>query len=144
MATTGIRDVWPANLTGPVTVNPVAVLRRQAEALGEKTHNFVIGEVETTPVASGTMFEHSFVLVAPFLRFRFPLLRVTHRIQPYPATVAETDLTKPIDAKFWNTTAQDEKELLTALEEFFATDRVVSLVRSLITQSNDYAPEDDN
>jgi hypothetical protein len=148
MPITDIPDLWPNDLIGPATVTPMAILRRQGEALGAKTHNIVSGEVETRTGPKGTKFEHDFVLVAPFLRFRFPLLRVSHGVQAFPATVVETDLTgqsrQRKGLKLWNKEVTTEDELIKALEEFFGTDSVKEVVRSLVAQSTDFAPDNEN
>ena len=89
-------DLWPTDLLSPpLAPTPIAVLKQQGKALGARTHNFVYGEVETEPNPQGTTFAHKLVLVAPFIRYRRPLLYVNHGLHPYPATVVETDLTKP-------------------------------------------------
>lgn len=137
-----IPDLWPDDLSGDPTRTPVAILRRQGEALGTRTQNFVLGEVESRPFNNGTQFEHSFVLEAPFLRFRFPLLRVTHGPGLFPATVVETDLTKPTtEGGFWSLVANDEQELIDIIRQFFNFDRVKTMVRSLISQSSEIAPQ---
>jgi hypothetical protein len=141
--TTEIPDLWPADLTGPTTLTPVVILRRQGEALASRTHNLVRGEVETRPFNEGKSFEHNFVLVAPFLRFRFPLLRVSHRVSGYPATIAETDLTKPEGVGgYWSETAQNEEEMQQKLQIFFNQNKVKAVIRSLLDQSSE--PETDS
>jgi hypothetical protein len=137
-----IPDLWPDDLSGDASRTPVALLRRQAEALGTRTSNFVYGEVESRPANNGKQFEHVLVVQAPFLRFRFPLLRVTHGLALFPATVVETDLTKGQEPeKYWNATATTEEELIEAIRTFFNSDRVKTLIRSLVSQSTEIAPE---
>jgi hypothetical protein len=131
-----IPDLWPADLTGPAKLTPVVILRRQGEALASRTHNLVRGEVETRPFNDGKGFEHNLVLVAPFLRFRFPLLRVSHRVSGYPATLAETDLTKPDGVGgYWNAIANNEDEMQQRLQAFFNQEKVKAVIRSLLDQS---------
>ncbi|HUR54352.1 MAG TPA: hypothetical protein VMZ71_09485, partial [Gemmataceae bacterium] len=132
-------DLWPSDLVGEATLTPVAILRRQGEALGGRTSNFVYGEVESRPVASGAGFEHTLVLIAPFLRFRFPLVNVSHGIALYPVQVAETDLTKPTapGSRYWSESASTEAELRAVLQKFFEQERVKTVIRSLILQSNE-------
>ncbi len=141
---TPIPDLWPSDLVGPPTTTPVAILRRQGDALGTHTQNFVLGEVETRPIVNGTQFEHNFVIQAPFLRFRFPLLRVTHGVNPYPLSMVETDLTKSQapSSQFWHREAKTELEFQDQLREFFALSAVKSLIGSLIAQSNEIAPDE--
>jgi hypothetical protein len=135
-----VPDLWPSDLFGPPTLLPVTILRRQGEALGSKTGHLVAAVVETRVIPPGDQFEHTLVLVAPVLRFRRPLLRVTHGHRPFPVTVAGLDLTRqqstgpttPVE------TASDENAFLCALRGIFHADGVVALLRSLIWQSADH------
>ena len=144
MSTTTIPDLWPSDLSGPPTLTPVAILRRQGEALGARTRNFVYGEVETRPIKNGTSFEHQFMVAAPFLRFRYPLFRVTHGITPFPAVFAESDLAKsqgPAGVE-WVAEVNNEEEFQSKLQEFLNRERVKAAIRSLIAQSGDIETED--
>lgn len=134
-----IPDLWPEDLEGPATITPEAILRRQAEALGSRTHNFVSASVESRSTSNGKSFEHNLIPEAPFLRFRFPLVRITHGPALFPVQIAETDLTKGPnpDSSYWNLKAEDEQQLLEAIKSFFNLDRVKALIRSLISQSNE-------
>jgi hypothetical protein len=141
-----IPDLWPPEVfatsspTSPAT--PLTILRRQGEALGAHTQNFVLGEVETSAGGDGRQFAHFFWLIAPLLQYRKALLKVTHGLQPYPATVVETELTKQADQSYWSREAKDEQELQDRLREFFNEPRVKEVLRSVITLSNDVAPAD--
>jgi hypothetical protein len=119
------------------------VLRRQGEALGARTQNFVSGDVSTSARDDGKGFTHFFSLVAPLLQYRKALLKVTHGLQPYPATVIETELTKQADQGYWNREAKDERELQDHIREFLNEPRVKEVLRSVINLSNDVAPPDD-
>jgi hypothetical protein len=143
MPSTEIPDLWPTDLTGPAIFTPVVILRRQGEALGARTHNLVRGEVETRPTSNGTMFEHSFVLVAPLIRYRFPLLKVSHKVGGYPATLVETDLTRnqPTD-NYWSAVVGDKAQLEVQLNSFFSQANVKAIIRSLIDQSSSPKTED--
>jgi hypothetical protein len=138
-----IPDLWPDDIFAtPAPATPIAVLREQGEALGSRTHNFVHGDVETHGASDGKGFTHFFSLVAPFLRYRKALLKVTHGLQPYPATVTETELTKQPDQNYWSRDVKDGQELQDRLREFFNEPRVKEIVRSVINLSNDIAPPD--
>jgi hypothetical protein len=144
MSTASMLDLWPDDLVGgPAPSSPIGVLRQQGEALGARTHNFVHGEVETSGSDDGKQFVHFFWLVAPFLRYRRALLRVTQGLQPYPAMVFETELTKLPDQSEWSREVNNEQELQTRLREFFNEPRVKQLVRTVINLSNDVVPPDD-
>lgn len=142
--TAAIPDLWPDDLIGEPTRTPVAILRRQAQALGGKTHNFVTGDVESRVTGGGQQFEHTFVLSAPLLGYHVPLLRVTHGIHSFPSTVAESDLIKVARNadKFWSRRTEKESELLDALKEFFAVEQVKNVIQSLINQSSAIEPGD--
>jgi hypothetical protein len=136
-----ILDLWPPDLfPAPATHPrpPVALLRQQGRALGARTHNFVLCEVETESNAEGTIFTHKLVLVAPFLRYRAPLLVLSHGLQPYPADLLNTHLTG-LNQQTWQRQVKDEQELQEGLREFFAQDRVKEVIRIVSNMSNDIA-----
>lgn len=144
MPTAPAPDLWPTDLFGslPATApTPITILKQQGRALGAHTHNFVYGEVETSTSDDGKRFSHALCLVAPFLRYRKPLLSVNHGLQPYPANVIESSLTKK-DASYWTKQVGNEQELQDALREFFNEPRVKEVLRSVIDLSNDVAPPD--
>lgn len=141
MPTTLVTDLWPTDLFGaPSTPTPVAVLRQQGEALGARTHNFVLGEVDTESNPQGTVFTHKLMLVAPFLRYRKPMLYVHHDLQPFPAEVYEGELTRPQNQEQWRQTVSNEQELQDRLREFFNEPRVKEVLRTVFNLSNDVAP----
>lgn len=144
MPTAPAPDLWPSDLfTAPAPPTPIAVLKQQGKALGARTHNFVFGEVETQPDTEGTSFVHSLMLVAPFLRYRKPMLAVEHGTQPYPATVTETDLTRhPATGEYWSHTVNNVQELQERLREFFDIPRTKEILRTVFNLSNDVAPPD--
>jgi hypothetical protein len=141
MPTAPTLDLWPDDLiSGPAPSSPIGVLRQQGEALGARTHNFVHGEVQTSESGDGKQFVHFFSLVAPFLRFRRALLLVTQGLDPYPATVVETELTRQPDQSEWSRKVNNEQELQDCLREFFNQPRVKQIVRTVINLSNDAVP----
>ncbi|MCI0704939.1 MAG: hypothetical protein L0241_28090 [Planctomycetia bacterium] len=146
MPTAPMLDLWPDDLVGgPVPSSPIGVLRQQGEALGARTHNFVHGEVQTSDSGDGKRFTHFLMLVAPFLRLRRALLKVTQGLEPYPATVVETELTKEPNQNEWSRDVNNERELQDCLREFFNEPRVKQFVRTVINLSNDVVgPENGN
>jgi hypothetical protein len=133
---TTIPDLWPSDLFTAPTTTPVAVLRQQGETLGARTHNFVLCEVDTESNAEGTVFTHRLMLVAPFLRYRAPILMLNHGLQPYPAELQNTHLTG-LNQETWNRKVSNEEELREKLREFFNQDRVKEIIRAVINMSND-------
>ena len=137
---TTIPDLWPPEIFVPPAVTPIAILRQQVETLGSHTHNFVhFGDTETTSHDDGKQFIHTLYLVAPFLRYRQPLLKVATGLQAYPATVSEADLTKQGN-QFLSAKVTNEQELQDWIRTFFNEPRVKEVVRAVIGMSNDVVP----
>jgi hypothetical protein len=122
---------------------PIAVLRKQGEALGAHTQNFVHGEVETSS-PEGTRFIHTLYISAPLLRYKHPLLNISqNQPQFYPVILRETELTKEPGKPSWGVGAANAQELQDRIREFFNEARVKELLRTLISLSNDVAPPED-
>jgi len=137
---TSIPDLWPPDIFTTPAPTPIAVLRRQGEALGAHTQNLVHGEVETTTNPDGKSFTHTLYLSAPLLRYRRPLLNVDQtQPQAYPAIVWEADLTRPPNDR-WSREVANEEELQACIQEFLNEPRVKNILRSVINMSNDVAP----
>jgi hypothetical protein len=117
---------------------PVAILRQQAELLGEQTKNLVEGEVETTTTDFKRFLRHTFFLVAPTLNFyRYPLLEVEHSAtQLYPATIKVAWLDKPQEPNL-EVKAETESAFKEGLKTVFADDETQRIIRTLIAQSRD-------
>jgi hypothetical protein len=135
-----IPDLWPDDLFGPAPILPRRILHEQGEILRAKTGRLVFAVVETQAIAAGNRFEHTFVLVAPVLHFRYPLLRVVHETLPFPATVIDLELTWRQNTNGANPseTVSDEGAFLQALSRIFHQDQIIALLRSLIGQSADH------
>jgi hypothetical protein len=80
-------DFWPDDIGQSDLKTPVALLREQATALGEKTRNVVTAEVESD--SEGRDFVHNLYLVAPALHYRYQLLTIRHPIMFYPMNVTK-------------------------------------------------------
>ena len=76
-------DLWPADLSLQHEETPVSLLKAQAEALSDRTHNAVTGWVESK-VSQGKLI-HEFSVVAPLLgtRARVPLFELSHSVESY-------------------------------------------------------------
>jgi hypothetical protein len=123
------KNLWPSDFGQEQQLAPVAILRAQATALGERTQNIVVGRVRTVATAVG--FRHVFSVYCAPLGYQQDLLRVDHAIQFYPATIT-------VEGQFDQETRQEAKdpiEFSKILEEVFASEPVKRIVRSLLAQS---------
>ena len=78
----GTEDLWPAVVGTPTIVPPLAILRRQAAILGERTQGLLEGQVDT--LTEGDQFRQLFYIVAPSLGYRYKLFEVWHGVEGYP------------------------------------------------------------
>lgn len=118
-------DFWPDDIGQPDLRTPVALLREQATALGEKTRNVVTAEVESD--SEGRDFVHNLYLVAPALHYRYQLLTIRHPILFYPMYVYSSDRIP--------TEIRSEDEFADWLKTVLASDSTKKVIRSLIAQS---------
>jgi len=116
-------DLWPSNIADANLVTPLAVLKEQAALLGAKTQQLVTGEVTTE--TSGNLFVHHFYLVAPTLRYRYELFRVTHGLSFYPLNVLYLNDTHSM---------KSEAEFQDKLKEIFSATHTVTTVQSMLAQ----------
>lgn len=78
-----IADLWPPEVgTGNKVVPPLAILRRQAAALADRTQGLLEGQVET--LTEGDQFVHLFYIVAPSLGYTYKLFGIRHGVSGYP------------------------------------------------------------
>jgi hypothetical protein len=123
-----IQDLWPSDLDAPAVLTPVAILRRQASLLGQKTKNFVVANVGS--MASGDQFQHNFELVAPALgNYRHTLFDVRHKLDPlYPVEINIYPGPK-------RTQVSDEAEFYAELGKILSSPDVKKVIQTLISQS---------
>src|SRR4051812_801005 len=91
---TTIPDLWPADIVQPRQTAPAAILRQQGYLLGQKTQNFVVGEVQSSGNDSGTVFKHHLYISASLLNVRVLLCIVEHGRAFYPAKVIAIEQTE--------------------------------------------------
>ena len=116
-------DLWPSNIADANLVTPLSILKEQAALLGEKTRQLVKGEVTTQ--TTGSLFVHSFCLLAPTVGYRYELFRVTHYVSFYPLNVIYLNDTKPL---------RTEAEFKDKLKEIFSATHTVNTVQSILSQ----------
>jgi hypothetical protein len=131
---TTIPDLWPPDFGITHQPSPASILRQQGHLLGQRTQNFVIGEVESKSEKPNG-FLHTFYLTAPLLDFRQALLHVRHRVEFYPAELAIYDENGSHVA---NATAPDAVQFMSELRQHLANERILRLVRSLVGQCQDF------
>jgi hypothetical protein len=120
-----VRNLWPNDFGQEETLAPVAILRQQGNALGERTQNIIIGRVNTH--GNAVTFLHDFILFCPPLAYQVPILRVQHQLEFYPATITP-DGQEPV-------TAADPDDFSDKLAKVFASEKVKKIIRSLLAQS---------
>jgi hypothetical protein len=120
-------DLWPAEFGVLEVVPPVAILREQAQLLASKTNGLVHGNVNG--FGSGNIIQFNFDLFAPALNYTFRLFTIEHGVDPYPVKIMAGELfSQPL-------VAADPEQFAEMLKNVLASDKVLKVIRSLITQS---------
>jgi hypothetical protein len=132
---TTIPDLWPPDFGTSAQPSPAVILRQQAYLLGQRTKNFVIGEVQSTGnPADG--FSHDFTISAPLLNYRQPILFVRHKIDRYPAELVARKVKTPSQIEP-PILAKSADEFIQILRTMLARQDVVELIRALLDQCQD-------
>ena len=127
---TTTEDLWPSDIGVSGPVSPVSILRKQATLLGTKTRNLVEGKVELTQ-DNGKNFQYVFYLLAPALKnYRYRLFSLLYPVEFYPITIN-------FEAKNKSFTAKDQDDYLTKLKVVFADEKTTSVIKALISQSQE-------
>jgi hypothetical protein len=152
-----MQDLWPTEIGRPRQTAPVAILRRQAALLTDKTHGVVTAHLEIAKASPGSagarndMFAYRFVLVAPHLdSYRLPLFVLSHSADLYPVHIHPEGYIRPEveDIGMYNGTApikaDNEAQLNEVLGVLFHLGTTRKIIRALLAQSEAYAPDADN
>ena len=131
---TTIPDLWPADFGITHQPSPASILRQQGHLLGQRTQNFVVGEVDSHSEKPNG-FLHTLSLTAPLLDFHQALLHVRHGVDLYPAELAIYD---DAGSHVASATATDAASFMNELRQHLASERIVRLVRSLVGQCRDF------
>ena len=122
-------DLWPEIETENI-VTPLAILRYQAGQLRTKTKGLIEAEVRTQQTEYGWVLHH-FVLIAPALeRYEYEIATFQHGVT----------LVYPVNADSQTENEREcsnQNELLEAVSKILRSDRVRSVISSLIAQSLD-------
>lgn len=126
---------WPPDLTAQVPTAPIAVLKRAAAELGQRTRNLLEGRVETSQViADGRTPEisHSFLIRAPGLdNYTVELFEARHGSMLYPVRLSGEPLSRK--GSKWRE-VKDEAELAEAVRLILASDYVRKVVAGMLAQ----------
>jgi hypothetical protein len=142
-----MNDLWPDDIEVVDIKSPVAVLREQASALGQRTKNIVQAEVEqSNQNYSEDNFYYQFYIVAPALNnYRYRLFSMSHDICLYPLSI---DVEAEIGEELENAQLEEnqygesyileiktESELMEGLKAVFSANKTKRVIKALLAQS---------
>ena len=143
MTTAVIPDLWPVDLArASAEPAPAVILRQQGHLLGQRTGNFVYGEVISEQDGGGVAevrpneFLHSFYIASAYLKYRRRIAFVRHALDPYPATFVELAVDNS-GANLRTAPVHNSTELANELRTTFARDEVRRVIQSLVAQTRD-------
>jgi len=136
-------DLWPKGIFEETVITPLAIMKKQASLIGQKTQNLLEGAVISRPLTSeeagrfrmevqdeidlgkGQLVLHRFVLVAPALGdLRHTLFSAVHSLELYPVAVNKTQYN-----------CLSEEKFVKALAEILQSKETKSIIQSMISQS---------
>jgi hypothetical protein len=120
-------NLWPDDFGQMSIRTPVSILREQAQALGSKTGNVVVGRVRTVGQLDRKFLWGFDIFCAP-LSYQMLLLTVEHGIVLYPVEI----VVMGVEEKLLATTPE---ELTAHLREIFSRDTTKKIIASMIAQS---------
>jgi hypothetical protein len=135
-------------------VPSVKLLREQAELLGEKTHNKVVGKVQSVQVKHtfshpfgdyGSKMEQalgfSFLIAAPELNYQYALFVIAVPLEAYPVRFElDYGLTKEVWANGNATVeAANEAEFIEILKNIFNSQKTRRVISTLLAQFGEQA-----
>ncbi|MBX3081965.1 MAG: hypothetical protein KF716_10065 [Anaerolineae bacterium] len=147
-----VMDLWPTDIdaSNEFDVPPVALLREQAELLGKRTDNKVVGKVMSVQVKHtfshrfvgdyGQKLEqalgYSFLITAPELNYQYALFVIAVSIDSYPVRFElDYGLTKEAWANGNPTIeAASEDEFIDILKNIFNAQKTRRIISSLLAQ----------
>jgi hypothetical protein len=147
-----VQDLWPEKIEYPVIEAPVAILMRQAVALGKKTGNVVEGRVEQTRIHPDR-FGYSFSIVGPLLGdYSYQLFIIAHGVELYPVEIlAESAIMVEVARKMefqprekdyeGTVVAKTQDEFENILRAIFAASKTQNVVGAIIKQSQAFSQE---
>jgi hypothetical protein len=119
-------NLWP-DIPSTDIVTPKSILVRQANFLGEKTKNVVLGEVTSAGLSDNKTIQHLFWVVAPALsNYKYILFTLRHGIELYPLVLTYKDN---------NLKIENEEDLLNHLKDIFNDESTIKMINALVAQS---------
>lgn len=123
-------SLWRVKFTESTPVpSPAALLRAQAEYLGERTGGVVTATVTSRTVRSSAQMVHTFRLVVPDLDdYSYSLLQLVSGPAPYPITIrwGDEELAAP-----------DQDALVDGLRMVFNSPRTTEIITNLMQMAED-------
>ena len=133
-------DLWgPLPIPG-ASRTPADVLREQAEVLGTKTKNVLIGSLDSQIAFSSEKICIRFVVRAPALEYRTSLFEIEHAASsPYPCVVRSTLATVNTSGKSYRKakypTADSEPDLVEMVKNILQSPEVQRIIAGLLETS---------
>lgn len=123
------KDLWPDFdlARRPKTVRQI--LLDAGSGITNKTDGRISFVVDTS--ANGDQFIHDCYLSAPSIGFRYPLMKVVHKVEQFPATLVSD--VSPRDQKI---VVKNENELVNALADLFHSEPTGNVVTQLLSASS--------
>jgi len=133
-----MEDLWPNDLAPAAVKSPLAILKEQGVALGEKTRGLVTGSVSQIPSGADPRFTYKFYIESAPLRYRYDLFMVNQPVELYPVEVLlNGDLAEELlHQERGRLTANDEEEFLEILKRIFNAEKTRKVVSALLAQVN--------
>jgi len=115
---------------------PKRILQEQAQILADATQHLLVGDVRAT--GQGDSIIVSLNIVAPTLNnYRVNIVRVKHDALAYPALVFNALDSTDVHGTYCN----DERALRQKLSEILGSEKVHTVVQSLLSQASDEVVE---
>lgn len=133
-------DLWGVLPLPGEARTPADMLREQAEALGAKTKNVLVGSLDTQLASSSENLCIRFVIRAPLLEYRTSLFEIEHAAaSPYPCVVRRTLAADNASGKSFQKakfpTAESEPELVEIVKDILQSPEVHKLIAGLLETS---------
>jgi hypothetical protein len=130
-----IPTLWPADKVSLGIVSPLAILKKQANALTTLTQGLLVGQVKSH--AKDGQHRHLLQVYAPVIEVTYTLMEVYHsEHDPYPVTVSPmTDMGLAGLAVILP--CYTESAFVALLAKVLQSDGVLTVINSAIAQSNE-------
>ncbi len=138
-----IPNLWPVKQVQVDVLTPLAILRTQASNLNQLTQGILVGKVSTLSNEE-TVQHHLDVLVPALNNYTHRLLSVTHaKDRAYPVTVQAEYCNDPLMALSNGCQSFTQEQFIDLLKDVLESKHVISILQSLIAQSNESRDESD-